>query len=347
MLTCDGISIHKGIGVHWSQTEYVCFPLELIILNLPPEVQTQDQYVYSLGIVPGPHELKHLNNFIWLFYLECVQGLQGIQTYHSLYCEFFPMCFYLTFSFGNLKAMIKLKGTIGVGALKPCHQCNVAAIRDMWSTVPKSKTYYVPLTVPGKEENCLSAEILQNLCTHWQFEETYHQLDTAGSKAEWKCIWRETGISHSCILSLLPSFNMVQSVPHGFMHTVCINLFRALIKLWHSEYKGPDSGTGQYCMSSQVHSGRKLGLRPGELWRPFLQHSLDQYLTSILTSTASQLKTMCSGLPGLHHTSSLVVSQNHTTLTCSQLSRSSKFALALGWQEMSSWIWVWKYMAGA
>ena len=94
------------------------------------------------------------------------------------------MHFYLAFSFGDLKAMIKLKGTVSVGALKPCHQCNVAAIRDTWSTVPKSKIYYVPLTVPGKEENCLSAKILQNLHTHWQFEEMYHQLDTAGSEVE-------------------------------------------------------------------------------------------------------------------------------------------------------------------
>ena len=37
-LTCNGISIHKGIGARRSKTEYVCFPLELIILSLPPEV---------------------------------------------------------------------------------------------------------------------------------------------------------------------------------------------------------------------------------------------------------------------------------------------------------------------
>ena len=38
VFTCDGISLHKGIGACRSKTEYVCFPLELIILNLPPEV---------------------------------------------------------------------------------------------------------------------------------------------------------------------------------------------------------------------------------------------------------------------------------------------------------------------
>ena len=253
-LTCDGISVHKGIGARQSQTEYACFPLELIILNLPPEVRTQDRYVYSLGVVLGPHEPKHLNSFFWPFYLECTRGLQGIKTYHSLDREFFPMRFYCPFSFGDLKAMIKLKGTVSVGALKPCHQCNVAAVRDIWSTSPKSKTYYVPLTVPGAEENCLLPDILQNLCTHRQFEETYHQLDTAGSEAECKRIRRETGISNSCIFSLLPYFDMARSVPHGFMHAVYINLFRALVRLWRGEYKGLDSGTGDYVI-------------PGALWK--------------------------------------------------------------------------------
>jgi len=173
-LTCDGISIHKGIGAQCSKTKYACFLLELIILNLPPEVRTQDHYVYSLGIIPGPREPKHLDSFCWPFYLECVCELQGVQTYNSLSCQFFSMHFYCPFSFGNLKAMIKLKGTVGVGVLKPCHQCNVDAVRDTWSTGPRSKTYYVPLTILGTEEHCLFTDILQNLCTHQEFEATYH-----------------------------------------------------------------------------------------------------------------------------------------------------------------------------
>jgi hypothetical protein len=251
-LTCDGISVHKGIGARRSQTKYTCFPLELIILNLPPEVRTQDRYVYSLGVVPGPHEPKELNSFLWPFYLECVRGLQGIRTYHSLDRELFFMRFYCPFSFGDLKAMIKLKGTVGVGALKPCHQCNVAAIRDMWSANPINRTYYVPLTVPGVQENRLLADILNNLRTHSQYEETYHKLDTARSEPERKRIRRETGIRQSCILSLLPYFDMACSVPHGFMHAVYINLFRALIRLWRGEFKGLDSGTGGYVMSGAV-----------------------------------------------------------------------------------------------
>jgi len=131
-----------------------------------------------------------------------------------------------------MKAMIKLKGTVGVGALKLCHKCNVDAIRDMSSTSPRGKTYYVPLTIPGATENHLSMDILCNLCTHMEFKVTYHCLDTASTEAECKQIWRETGICHSCIFSLLPYFNMAHSVLHRFMHMVYINLFKALIGLW-------------------------------------------------------------------------------------------------------------------
>jgi hypothetical protein len=162
------------------------------------------------------------------------------------------MRFYCPFGFGNLKAMIKLKGTVGVGALKPCHQCNVDAVRDTWSTGPRSKTYYVPLTIPGAEDHCLFTDILQNLRTHKQFEATYHRLDTAGSKAEHKQIWREMGISHTCIFLLLPYFDMAHLVLHGFMHAVYINLFKCLIRLWRSDYKGLDSSTSKYVIPSQI-----------------------------------------------------------------------------------------------
>jgi len=39
---------------------------------------------------------------------------------------------------------------------------------------------------------------------------------------------------------------MAQGVPHGFMHMVYINQFKALIKLWHGKFKGLDSSTSHY-----------------------------------------------------------------------------------------------------
>ena len=251
-LTCDGISVHKGIGARHSKTEYACFPLELIMLNLPPEIRTQDQYVYSLGVIPGPHEPKHLDSFCWPFYQECLLGLQGIRTYHTIDRQMFPLRFYCPLGFGDLKAMIKLKGTVGVGTLKPCHECNVSAIRDTSSIGQRNKTYYIPLTIPRETEHRLEKEILSNLRSHEQYEATYHRLDTSANEAERKRIRRETGISHVCLFSLLPYYDMARAVPHGFMHAVYINQFKALIKLWRGEFKGLDVGTGNYTLPGAI-----------------------------------------------------------------------------------------------
>ena len=80
--------------------------------------------------------------------------------------------------------MIKLKGTVSVGTLKPCHKCNVSTVRDTSSTGQRSKAYYIPLTIPGEREHHLVMDILSNLRSHEQFEETYHHLDTAANEAK-------------------------------------------------------------------------------------------------------------------------------------------------------------------
>jgi hypothetical protein len=51
---------------------------------------------------------------------------------------------------------------------------------------------------------------------------------------------------------------MGRSVPHGFMHAVYINQFKALIKLWRGEFKGLDSGSGSYVISGSIW--RTIGL---------------------------------------------------------------------------------------
>ena len=209
-------------------------------------------------MIPGPHEPKHIDSFFWPFYLECLEGLRGIRTYHSINHQFFPLRFYCPLAFGDLKAMIKLKGTVGVGGLRPCHECHVEAIRDTWSTGPRSKTYYVPLTVPGHTEHRMAQDMLNNLRTHDDYEKTYYHLDMAPNEAERKRIRKATGISHPSIFSLLPYFDMGHSVPHGFMHAVYINQFKALIKLWRGDFKGLDAGRGSYIIAGPIW--RTIGL---------------------------------------------------------------------------------------
>jgi len=206
--TCNGISVHKGLGAQQSKTQYLCFPLEVIILNLPPMVCTQNRYIFSLGVIPGPRKPKHLDSFCWPFYLECCRGIQGICTYHMITCSFFPLHFFVPHGFGDLIAVIKMKSTHGVGAKKPCHQCHIEGIRDKTGIGQKARTYYVPLTVPGETGNRYEKGILHNLQTHEDYLWTYYQLDTAKSEADWKKIRQETGINRASIWSLLPYFDM-------------------------------------------------------------------------------------------------------------------------------------------
>jgi len=155
---------------------------------------------------------------------------------------------YLIHIFGDLIAMIKALGTLGVGAIKPCHSCHIEAICDIQA---KRKTYYLPLTIPGHPENRLQ-EILNNPRTHKDYLQTYRRLDSAATEAERKRIQKETGIKHRSIFALLPYFDMGRAVPGGFMHAVYINLFKALIKLWRGEFKGLDAGTGNYIIPAPI-----------------------------------------------------------------------------------------------
>ena len=243
--TCDGVSIHKGLEARRSKTQYSCFPLEAIILNLPPMVRTQNRYVFSLGVIPGLREPKHLDSFCWPFYLECCHGSTR-DTNVPYYQARFLLHFFVPDRFGDLIAVIKTKGTRGVGAKKPCHQCHVRGIRDETGTGPKARTYYIPLTVPGTGESRYETEILHNLQTCEDYLRTYHQLDTAKSEAERKKVREENGVNRASISSLLPYFDMGRAIPGGYIHAVCINLIRALITLWRGEFKGLDVGSGTY-----------------------------------------------------------------------------------------------------
>jgi hypothetical protein len=166
-------------------------------------VHTQNRYVFSLGVIPGLHKPKHLDSFCWLFYLECCQGIKGIQTYHKIECYFFLLCFFVPHRFGDLIAVIKMKCTCGIGAKKLCHQCHVEGIHDETGTGSKSRMYYIPLTVLGAEENWYKKEILHNLWTCEDYLKVYYLLDSTKSEAKWKRIQKETGVNCTSIWLLL------------------------------------------------------------------------------------------------------------------------------------------------
>jgi len=95
---------------------------------------------------------------------------------------------YLIHIFSDLITMIKVLGTLGIRAIKPCHSCHIEAICNIQV---KWKMYYLPLTIPGHSENPLQ-EILNNPQMHDNYLQTYHRLDSAAMEAECKQIQKET-----------------------------------------------------------------------------------------------------------------------------------------------------------
>ena len=117
---------------------------------------------------------------------------------------------------------------------------------------------------------------------------------------------------------------MAWAVPYGFMHTVYINQFKALIKLWHSQFKGL---TSDYVVPDMIWY--IVGIEQGTLPRPFQLHSFIQFQILISISIASQPKIAVSGSPGWHHGSLPTISLNHITPTYSASSGSLRLALGL------------------
>jgi hypothetical protein len=112
-------------------------------------------------------------------------------------------------------------------------------IRDETGIGSKAKMYSMALTVPGTKGNRSEKKFLHNFRTCKDYLKTYYLLDTAKSEAK----------------SLLPYFNMGQAILGGYMHATCINLMKAFITLWRSEFKDLDAGIGNHII-------------PAHIWRP-------------------------------------------------------------------------------
>jgi hypothetical protein len=150
-----------------------------------------------------------------------------------------------------------MKCTCGIGAKKLCHQCHVEGVHDETGTGSKSRTYYIPLTVLGAEENQYEKEIIHNLQTCKDYLKAYYLLDSTKSEAKQKRIWKETGVNHTLIWLLLPYFDMGWAILGRYMHAICINLMKALITLWRGEFKGLNMGAGNYILLA--HIWEKIG----------------------------------------------------------------------------------------
>ena len=232
--TSDGVSLWCGLGSIKACASTTCWPTAVIIYNFNPILQTWQEYIFSLGIIPGPCSPKHVSSFLYPFFNECHRGSVGIPTFHQALNRMFTMRFYLIFNTMDMPALAKVNGTKNSGAIFPCHKCPIAGIHD-----PAKKsitTYHVPHQHPGDGES-QTDHLLANLKTHAEYEVAWHKLSEASTVAEHKAIQSQYGITCIPILGLLPSIDLVHSFPFGLMHLLFENNAPNLVLHWKGTYK--------------------------------------------------------------------------------------------------------------
>jgi hypothetical protein len=75
---------------------------------------------------------------------------------------------------------------------------------------------------------------------------------TATTNTESDCLAKQHGIKGVPMLSYLTSLSFPISFPYDFMHLIWENLMKNLILLWTGEFKGLNTGHGEYVIADAI-----------------------------------------------------------------------------------------------
>ena len=117
-------------------------PILIQLYNLPPESRTRLENLFCVGIIPGPHQPKHLDTFLIPLEAECTKLAKGVRIFDCTELTMFDLHAYNMFPIGDILEMEKLKRLKGHNSFVPCRSCKIQAVCDHRAT---KKTYYAPL----------------------------------------------------------------------------------------------------------------------------------------------------------------------------------------------------------
>lgn len=120
-----------------------CWPIIIILYNLPPEIRTWLIYLLCVGVIPGPKAPKDMDSFLFPFVEELLALMRGVPAFDRRNMRQFVLRAYLIALFGDMSAVAKLMRMKGHGGISPCQACRILSIRD--STHSKSTAHYTPL----------------------------------------------------------------------------------------------------------------------------------------------------------------------------------------------------------
>jgi len=223
-------------------------PILIQLYNFPPEVRTHLTRLICLGVIPGPHGPKELDTFLEPFEDECVQLAYGVPTFDALDQLIFQLHAFDMFPHGDIVAIEKLLRIKGHNGKAPCRSCDIKAVNN--PNKDADKTYYVPLTLPGRTQTLKADEL--NLRKHNDWEEISQKIQRASKKKDKKDIAITSGIKGMPAIGRVGSLDYGRGVPWDFMHLLFENVVQNLVMLWMGKFKGLDNGTGDFIIPKAI-----------------------------------------------------------------------------------------------
>ena len=226
-------------------------PILIQILNLPPEIRSHLSHVICVGVIPGPKAPKQVRTFLYPLENECAKLARGIPTRDFVDNTTFDLHAYNIFTSGDIIAIEKflnIKGHNGICPC-PCRSCNMKAVNDQNDS--GDKTYYIPLTHPGKSRRVDPRNLERRKHDDWAI--ITFQIRKATTKKGKNLIAMHHGIKGIPALSYrVNSMDFARGVPWDFMHLLYENVVKNLVNLWKGRYKGLDEGTQTYIIPDHI-----------------------------------------------------------------------------------------------
>ncbi|KAI0071732.1 hypothetical protein K474DRAFT_1583312, partial [Panus rudis PR-1116 ss-1] len=191
-------------------------------------------------------------SFLTPYENERVTLAKGVECYDCLAKELFPLHAYQIFAEGDILAIEKLLGIKGHNAFTPCRDCLIHGHRN----VSGGQTiYYTALRgplIPDQPAPPLEwtrDTLVLRSADH--FKNALQKINSATTKKYQKELQRHYGIRHSPVLTRVNSLDPSKTYPWDWMHLFAENIIQTLVTLWTSDFKGLDTGSGNYRISSR------------------------------------------------------------------------------------------------
>ena len=194
-------------------------PVILFNLNLPPSERVRIQNILVSILIPGPHEPKNLDSFLYPLVQEMhvlengIPGVMDGQYLSGTACYKLTLRAWITIVTGDRPATAKAMGFKSPGSAKaPCRMCYQHAQQPQ-----TSNTYYVPHNgiYSGFNMRC-------DACRDIQLSVDVDKHD----------VYSQWGITRKSILTKLRSIHFPRSFPVDIMHCILLSITPLIFRLW-------------------------------------------------------------------------------------------------------------------